>query len=438
MGHWFESSRGSHINQEVTEKSVASFSLYGRIFDNPKTIEVKSQEITGLKSTCKENFMATITKRKNKRKSDNTQMWDVRIRQLGYNLTATFPNKTLASAWAKKTEAEISEGRYLDKQESTKHTVKDMLKRYELEVMPNKAHSTVLAQRSHITYWKDEIGNLTLAEISSALLSEHKGKLLHTKTSRGAKRAHSTVNRYMALISHALTIATKEWQWITENPALNVGNLKEDNERVRFLSEDEEVDGEVIKGERTRLLEASRASDNKALYPAVVLALSTGARRMEIMNLRWQDIDFKRGMVTLHTTKNKERRALYLTGHALELVKELRKVRRIDSDLLFPAKAKKKKEGQKVIQRITRPVDLKRSFATALKKADIEDFRWHDLRHSSASYLAMNGASLAEIAEILGHKTLQMVKRYSHISESHAHSVIEKMNKRMFGENGNG
>ena len=380
--------------------------------------------------------MASIKRTK---KKSGKSIYTVRIRKMGYpEKTCSFPTKREAEDWAKKIENEIREGRYFDKQEATKHTVKDMLKRYELEVMPNKAYSTVLAQRSHITYWKDEIGNLTLAEISSALLSEHKGKLLHTKTSRGAKRAHSTVNRYMALISHALTIATKEWQWITENPALNVGNLKEDNERVRFLSEDEEVDGEVIKGERTRLLEASRASDNKALYPAVVLALSTGARRMEIMNLRWQDIDFKRGMVTLHTTKNKERRALYLTGHALELVKELRKVRRRDSDLLFPAKAKKKKEGQKVIQRITRPVDLKRSFATALKKANIEDFRWHDLRHSSASYLAMNGASLAEIAEILGHKTLQMVKRYSHISESHAHSVIEKMNKRMFGENGNG
>lgn len=374
--------------------------------------------------------MASITKSK---KKSGKVSYTVRIRKMGYpEKTASFPTKREAEDWAKKVENEIREGRYFEKQEAQKHTVAEMLKRYELEVMPTKAHSTMISQKPQLAYWKVEIGNLSLADVSPSLLSEHKGRLLHTRTNRGEKRAPSTVNRYMAVISHALSVATKEWQWITDNPAANVANMKEDNQRVRFLTEDETLDdGIVVKGERTRLLEACRASDNKALYPAVVLALSTGARRMEIMNLKWSDINLRRGMVVLHTTKNKERRALHLTGHALEIVKEMRKVRRIDSDLLFPARAK---QGQK----IGKPVDLKRSFNTALKKAEIEDFRWHDLRHSAASYLAMNGASLAEIAEILGHKTLQMVKRYSHISESHAHSVVEKMNERMFGGNGNG
>ena len=374
--------------------------------------------------------MASIKRTK---KSNSKVSYTVRIRKMGYpEKTASFPTKREAEDWANKVESEIREGRYFDKAEAKKHSVEDMLKRYELEVMPTKAYSTMISQKPHVAYWKDEIGNLSLADVTPALLSEHKGKLLHTKTKRGDQRSAATVNRYMALLSHALSIATKEWQWLTDNPAANVSSMKENNERVRFLSEDEEQDdGTVIKGERTLLLEACRASDNKALYPAVVLALSTGARRMETMGLEWSDIDLKRGMVTLHRTKNKERRTLYLTGHALELVKEMRKVRRIDSNLLFPARAK---QGQKV----TRPVDLKRSFATALKKAKIEDFRWHDLRHSAASYLAMNGASLAEIAEILGHKTLQMVKRYSHISETHARNVVSAMNERMFGNDQNG
>ena len=368
--------------------------------------------------------MASITKRK---KADGTFSYTVRIRKLGHpDITASFPNKTLAKKWAAQTEVEIAEGRYFEKQEAQRHTVKDMLKRYELEVMPTKASSTRKNQKSQLAYWKDMLGNLPLSEVNAALISEHKGKLLHTKTIRGEKRSGAAVNRYLALLSHAFSVAIKEWQWVTYNPVKNVSSLKEE-ERMRFLSEDEVLDnGNVIRGERTRLLEACRASENKALYPAVVLALSTGARKSEIMNLSWSDIDLQRGMIALETTKNKERRALYLTGHALELVKEMRKVRRIDSDLLFPAKAKKG-------QRIKKPIDLKRSFTTALKRAGIEDFRWHDLRHSAASYLAMNGASLAEIAEILGHKTLQMVKRYSHISETHARNVVSAMNDRLFG-----
>ena len=78
-------------------------------------------------------------------------------------------------------------------------------------------------------------------------------------------------------------------------------------------------------------------------------------------------------------------------------------------------------------------MDLRTPWLAALKKADIEDFRFHDLRHSAASYLAMNGASIAEIAEVLGHKTLQMVKRYSHLSEVHTAGVVARMNERIFG-----
>ena len=81
----------------------------------------------------------------------------------------------------------------------------------------------------------------------------------------------------------------------------------------------------------------------------------------------------------------------------------------------------------------TQPISSRTAWIRAIKKADINNFRFHDLRHSTASYLAMNGASLVEIAEILGHKTLQMAKRYSHLSEDHKAMVLEKMNKKVFG-----
>ena len=157
---------------------------------------------------------------------------------------------------------------------------------------------------------------------------------------------------------------------------------------------------------------------------AVVLALATGARRGEILGLRWKDVDFKRNRIVLEHTKNHERRALPLSRHALAVLDTLKRspVRRIDTDLVFP------KDGS------DKPADLRYHWRRALEQAGITDFRFHDLRHSAASYLAMDGASLAEIAEVLGHKTLAMVKRYSHLSEQHTRGVVERMNLRIFGE----
>jgi integrase len=194
---------------------------------------------------------------------------------------------------------------------------------------------------------------------------------------------------------------------------------KEPRGRVRFLSDDE----------RAHLLDACRSSRCPYLYAVVVLALSTGMRHGEIMNLRWSDVDLLKGRIILHDTKNGERRNVPLTGHAHHEMEKLSKVRRIDTALVFP----NTNFGEKA-----RPYEIRKSWNTALKKAEIEDFRFHDLRHSTASYLAMNGATLSEIAEVLGHKTLQMVKRYAHLSEAHTASVVRAMNDRLFRESGKG
>src|SRR5262249_8250247 len=146
------------------------------------------------------------------------------------------------------------------------------------------------------------------------------------------------------------------------------------------------------------------------------------ARKMELLNLTWRDVDLQRGVITLHNTKNRERRVLPLAGPALALMHQHAKIRRIDTPFVFP-----RRDGRKSL-------DIRSAWETALKRADIGDFRFHDLRHSCASYLAMNGASLAEIAEILGHKTLSMVKRYAHLSEAHTAGVVARMNAAIFGE----
>jgi len=347
--------------------------------------------------------MASITERI----KDGKAVYNVRIRIKGYPLqSATFSRLTDAKRWEQQTEASIREGRYFKTAEAKKHTLAELVDRYLKEEDPTYAYP------NQLLHWKSVIGQHNLSDITPALIVEHRNKLASGITYRNTKRSPSTVNRYLAALSSAFTTAVKEWHWLGDNPLRKVKKYKEPRGRVRFLSDEERVE----------LLDACKESENKDLYIAVVLALSTGARRMEILSLQWKDVSFEREMITIMETKNGEIRSIPLQGHALELVIKRNKIRRLDTDLIFPGKVHPNK-----------PIDLRAPFERALKHANIEDFHWHDLRHSAASYLAMGGASLAEIAEVLGHKTLSMVKRYSHLSEAHTSKVVARMNQKIFG-----
>lgn len=351
--------------------------------------------------------MAYIETRKD---SGGNTSYRVQVRLKGFpTQTATFERKTDANKWAQQTESAIREGRHFKTVESKRHTVEEMIDRYIKSVLPTKG-SQKENQKPQLEWWKKKVGSYTLAAATPSMIAECRDDLLDGETHLGGKRSPATVNRYLAALSHCFTVAVKEWGWLDDSPMRKVRKGKESRGRIRFLSDDE----------RSRLLEACQESENKSLYAIVVLALSTGARQSEILTLRWNQVDLKRGVITLFQTKNKEIRSLPLVGHALELFKGLNKVRHIDTDLLFPGRDKK------------RPADIRHVWMTALDKAKIDDFRFHDLRHSAASYLAMNGATIAEIAEVLGHKTLQMVKRYSHLTEQHTAKVVAKMNKQIF------
>jgi integrase len=352
--------------------------------------------------------MANIEKRVNNQQEIS---YRVKIRLKGCpTQTATFERLTDARRWVQQTEAAIREGRHFKTTEAKKRTLAQAIERYQKTVLPTKPKSQK-SQTTQLNWWKETLGHTTLADITPALLAEQREKLKEGITGYGKLRTPATVNRYLAALSHLFTIAIKEWGWLENNPILRVTKMKEPRGRVRFLSEEE----------RHRLLEACQKSDSPWLYLIVVLALSTGARRMEILGLRWEDVDLNRGIITLHETKNGERRILPITGHALALLKEHAKVRLLNTDLVFPGK------------NLKNSVDVRTPWETVLKRAGITDFRFHDLRHSAASYLAMNGASMAEIAEVLGHKTLQMVKRYAHLSDAHTAGVVAKMNLKIFG-----
>ena len=353
--------------------------------------------------------MATIEKRTTE---TGETSYRIKIRLKGYpTQTATFKRLTDGKKWIQDTESAIREGRHFKTAEAKKHTLADLVDRYIKDVLPTKPKQ-VPAQRPQLERWKAEIGSYALADITPALIVECRDKLLTEPTPRGEQRNPATVVRYMAALSHAFTIAVNEWQWLEDSPMRKVKKPKESKGRVRFLDDDE----------RQRLLTACKDSSNTWLYPCVILALSSGMRQAELMGLKWQDVNLKDGFLILHETKNGERRRVPLSGLALSLLQEHAKVRRLDTQLLFPSN----KDAQK-------PIDLRKPWTIAMRAAEINDFHWHDLRHCTASYLAMNGASLAEIAEILGHKTLQMVQRYAHLSDGHVSNVVASMNAKIFG-----
>ena len=357
--------------------------------------------------------MASIEKRVT---DDGETSYRVKVRIKGFPVqSATFERVTDAKKWAQNTESAIRENRHFKTSEAKRHTLAEMLERYARDVLPTKP-KTAPFQLRQLNWWKAEIGSFALADVTPALIAQYRDKLAGGITVRGKPRNPATVNRYLAVLSHAFTVAVREWGWIEDTPMRRVSKGKESRGRVRFLSD----------GERFRLLKACKESSNTFLYPVVVLALSTGMRAGEIMGLTWDVVDLNQGYAILHETKNGERRRVAITGHALEQLKELSKVRRIDSKLIFPSKENAPQKPQK-------PIDLRAPWLAALKIAGIDDFKFHDLRHSAASYLAMDGASLAEIAEVLGHKTLQMVKRYAHLSEGHTARVVESMNSKIFG-----
>ncbi|MGB7977597.1 MAG: site-specific integrase [Chlamydiales bacterium] len=375
--------------------------------------------------------MAVIEERKTK---DGVTRYRVKIRLKGYPpQTETHQRLGDAKRWARETEAAILEGRHFKTSEAKKHTLGELVDRYIRDVLPQKKKSEK-KQTAQLLWWKERIGTHLLADVTPALIAEKRDELFRGMTFRGTQRSPATVVRYLSALSHALTVAVKEWGWIEDSPMRKVSKLKEARGRVRFLDDEE----------RERLLRACRESANPHLYPVVLLALSTGMRHGEIINLTWADVDIPRKRIILQETKNGERRAVPIAGGALDVLARLEKSRRIDTNLLFP-KVRSITEvvsssdltfeqvDLRRVQKVQKPAELRGAWVAAMKKAGLRDFRFHDLRHCAASYLAMSGASLAEIADILGHKTLAMVKRYAHLSDSHKHTVVDRMNKHFLG-----
>jgi integrase len=220
----------------------------------------------------------------------------------------------------------------------------------------------------------------------SALTSSH---LAAYRDERLKVVSGATVNRELSTLSHAIDTARREWEvYLPVNPCSLVRRPPQGRPRNRRLQGDEEQ----------RLLGACRDARNAWLVHFVALAIETGMRRSELLGLLWPNVDLERRIAFLPVTKNGESRGVPLSSRAVTILRGL------------PASS-----NGRVFGELTTDA-LKQSFKRAVRRAGIAGLRLHDLRHEATSRFFEKGLNVMEVASVTGHKTLQMLKRYTHLS----------------------
>jgi len=317
--------------------------------------------------------MATLEKR--------GDFWRAKVRRTGFpTQSRTFDNKALAERWAREIENEMDRGDFVDRTEAEKNTLAAVLKRYQKEISPTKKGADSEDYRID-SILKSRVCNTKMSALSSAQLAAYRDERLEAVSP-------STVNRELNVISHAIEIARREWGiYMPENPVRLVRRPKAPRARDRRFVKDEE---------KRLLAECRTKSRNSYLLPVVQLAIETGMRQSEIVGLERSRIDTKKRYLVLPDTKNGEQRTVPLSPQAIRVIKALPAS---INGRLFPG--------------LTTEA-VKRAFKRACKRAKIEDFHFHDLRHEATSRLFELGLDIMEVASITGHKTLQMLKRYTH------------------------
>lgn len=315
----------------------------------------------------------------------------------------TFKRLTDAKAWAAKVESDLGHGVFVPTTADRRRTLGDLIDKYVADYLPVKTRNR--DRDKHVTlldWWRVEFGYVTLDRLKPEVIAEARGKLAKRKTRSGEPLSGATINRYLAAVSAACKWGWREIGWLPANPVLAVTKASESQGIVRFLSDDE----------RKTLFRACREHPNPNIRVAVLLALATGSRYSNIRFLRWEDVDFDRWTLRFETTKNGTPRFVPVVGAAQTALQE-----HFDAD---PTKDGWVFKGH----RDDSPADIVRLWRQVRKTAGLSDVRFHDLRHTVASYLTQSGAGLAQVADALGHKTLVMARRYSHQSAEHVRATL--------------
>src|SRR5437588_971360 len=252
---------------------------------------------------------------------------------------------------------------------------------------------SIRTERDRVKRWMRQFATRPLGQITRAEIEAWRRE-------RMSKCRPATINRDLSRLRHMLNIAV-EWELLEESPMQGIKFLRENNARTRYLSLEE----------CQRLIASCMAPHIRAM---VSVALHSGMRLGEILNLRWYDLDFSSGFILVRDSKNGESRHVPMDATLFALFRAY--PHRLGTDLVFSSPA-----GGHI-------VDVRTGFLNSCKRAGLIDLHFHDLRHTFASQFVMSGGDLYILKEILGHKSITMTQRYAHLSPTYKIKAIDRMN----------
>jgi integrase len=343
------------------------------------------------------------------------QVWWIRFTYKGkqHRVPTETKDKKLAEKIHRKVMHDIDEGKWFAMHAHADKTLADLLDKYLKEyATPNKAASSVKGDEAMIKEMKEFFGNTLLQDVTPSLVSGFKTKC------REKGLSPATINHRRTLLRHAFNLAIKEWQWCSENPVERVSRERVSNGRDRWLTLEEEAS--LLKCCVLHpTLKENKEGSTYWLQEVVIFALNTGMRQDEILSLEWRNADLFRKTVLVVKSKNGEKRTIPMNQKVFDLLKAKAKERKNDDKFVFASEA-----GTKILRR-----NLMRAFYHARDRAKIDDFTFHDLRHTFATRLAQSGVDLYKIQKLLGHKTITMTQRYSHHCPESLRSGVEVLDK---------
>ncbi len=347
--------------------------------------------------------------------------WKAVVRRKGWpTASKAFRTKGDAEDWARRTEDEMVRGLYIERSPSERMLLAEAMRRYLAEVSPTKKPTTQKAEARKAKTLLAFFGKYSLAAITPDLVARYRdGRLAtpvmkHSPHSKTPTRLVSsdTVRLEIALLSHLFTVAIQEWRiGLTSNPVANIRKPSPSRPRDRRLSPDE----------RRRLFDVMSKHSNPMLGWIVRISTETGMRKSETLSLRRGDVDLKKRLALLRDTKNGETRSVPLSQEATKLFASAlsHPVRPIDTDLIFFGEPGR--DGRR------RPYAFDKAWQILKDSAAISNLRFHDLRHESTSHFFELGLNDQEVATITGHKSMQMLKRYTHLRSEDLVTRIDKL-----------
>lgn len=320
----------------------------------------------------------------------------------GRRIRKNFKLRKDAEAYLGKVLSAKKEGRYhdvFDVKQEFRLTFNELADKYVENYQTQRCFSRL--KYYLVDEYRFTFGDRRLSQITYLDLETYRNKRKSTPLRSGKIRSDATVNREMSTLRHMFNKAV-EWEMLESSPFKRGKRLmfKEGSHRLRFLNE-AEID---------RLL----AECPSHLKPIVETALLTGMRRGELLGLKWEQI--RNGFIYLTETKSGESRQLPINDRLAQVFRDIRKQNQFKSEYVFTGP-----DGKRFYE-------VKRSFAGACRRAGIEDFRFHDLRHTFASHLVMAGVNLKAVQELLGHADIKMTMRYSHLSQAHLKDAVAVLN----------